>query len=59
MPALHLRKPGNIHTTCGSFPNYRAIIEKFKETGDLNYIFKNKLNKSCFAQGSAYCNIEF
>ena len=26
----------------------------FKETGDLNYIYKNKLDKACFAHDAAY-----
>ena len=29
-------------------------IEKFKETEDTNYIYKNELDKVCFQNGMAY-----
>ena len=29
-------------------------IKQFRETGDLNYIYKNKLDKVCFAHDTAY-----
>ena len=29
-------------------------IQKFKETGDTNYIYKNELDKVCFAHDAAY-----
>ena len=29
-------------------------IQKFKETGDTNYIYKNELDKACFAHDAAY-----
>ena len=29
-------------------------IQKFKETGDTNYIYKNVLNKACFQHDMAY-----
>ena len=29
-------------------------IQKFKETGDTNYIYENELDKSCFQHGMAY-----
>ena len=29
-------------------------IQKFKETGDINYIYKNELDKACFQHDMAY-----
>ena len=29
-------------------------IQKFKETGDTSYIYKNELDKACFQHGMAY-----
>ena len=29
-------------------------IQKFKETGHTNYIYKNELDKTCFAHDAAY-----
>ena len=51
MPELHLRQPG---FACGSFTKHCERILKFKETGDLNYIYKNELQKACFAHDAAY-----
>ena len=31
-------------------------IQKFKETGDTNYIYKNELDQACFAHDAAYSN---
>ena len=30
------------------------ILQKFKETGDTNYIYKSELDKACFAHDAAY-----
>ena len=30
------------------------MIQKFRETGDLNYIYNNELDRACFAHGAAY-----
>ena len=31
-----------------------SINQKFKETGDTNYIYKNELDKACFAHDATY-----
>ena len=36
----------------------KEIIQTFKETGDTNYIYKNKLDKSCFQHDLAYGNFK-
>ena len=33
---------------------HKQRIQKFKETGDTNYIYKNELDKACFAHDAAY-----
>ena len=30
--------------------------QKFKEIGDLNHVYKNELDKACFAEDAAYAN---
>ena len=47
MPELHLRQ-GFTYSACKSFMKHRKRINKFKETGDLNYIYKNESDKTCF-----------
>ena len=54
MPELLLRQSGFTSSACGSFTKHCERIQKFKETGHLNYIYKNELDKACFAHEAAY-----
>ena len=54
MPELHLRQPGFTYRACGPFTKHRQMIKKFKETSDLSYLYKNELNKACFAHNVAH-----
>ena len=54
MPEMHLRQPQFIYSTCGPFTKHKLRIQKCKETGDTNYIYKNELDKACFAHDAAY-----
>ena len=54
MPEMHLRQPQFTCSACGPFTKHKQRIQKFKETGDTNYIYKNELDKACFAHDAAY-----
>ena len=54
MPEMHLRQLQFTYSACGPFTNHKQRIQKFKETGDTNYIYKNELDKACFAHDAAY-----
>ena len=60
MPEMHLKqpaalgKPGFTYSACGPFTKNKERIQKFKETGDTKYIYKNELHKSCFQHDMAY-----
>ena len=60
MPEMHLRQPaalgnsGFTYSACGLFTKNKERIQKFKETGDTKYIYKNKLDKAFFQHGMAY-----
>ena len=54
MPEMHLRQPGFTYSACGPFTKNKQRIQKFMETGDTNYIYKNKLDKVCFEHDMAY-----
>ena len=54
MPEMHLRQPQFTYSACGSFTKHKQRIQKFKETGDTNYIYKNELDKACFVHDAAY-----
>ena len=54
MPEMHLRQPQFVHSACGPFTKNKERIQKFKETGDTSYIYKNELDKACFQHDMAY-----
>ena len=54
MPEIHLRQPHFTYSACGPFTRHEQRIQKFKETGDTNYIYKNELDKACFVHDAAY-----
>ena len=54
MPEMHLRQPQFTYSACGPFTKHKQRIQMFKETGDTNYIYKNELDKACFAYDAAY-----
>ena len=47
-PETHLRQPQFTYSACGPFTKNKERIQKFKETGDLRYIYRNELDKPCF-----------
>ena len=54
MPEKHLKQPGFTYSARGPFTRNKERIQKFKETGDTNYIYKNELDKTCFQHDMAY-----
>ena len=54
MPEIHLRQPQFTYSACGPFTKHEQRIQKCKETGDTNYIYKNELDKACFVHYAAY-----
>ena len=54
MPEMHLRQPGFTYCARGPFTKNKQRIQKFIQTGDTNYIYKNELDKACFQHDIAY-----
>ena len=54
MPEMHLRQPGFTYSACGPFTKSKERIQKFKQTGDSRYIYKNELEIACFQHDMAY-----
>ena len=54
MPQMHLRQPGFTYSTFGAFAKSKERIQKFKQTGDSRYIYRNELDKACFQHDVAY-----
>ena len=53
MPEMHLKQHGFTYSACGPFTKSKARIEKFMQTGNTDFIYKNKLNKACFQHDMA------
>ena len=54
MPEMHLKQIEFTYSACGPFTKNKEIIQKFKETGDTKYIYRNELDKACFQHDMAY-----
>ena len=54
MPEMHLKQPGLTYSTCGPFTKSKERIEKFMQTGNTNFIYKNELDKAGFKHDMAY-----
>ena len=53
MSEMHLKQPGFTFNACGPFTKNKERIQNFKEKGDTSYIYKNKLDKTCFQHDMA------
>ena len=58
LPEMYLKQPGFTYSACGPFTKNKERIQKFKETGDTSYIYKNELDKACFQHDMAYENFK-
>ena len=54
MPEMHLKQPGFNYNACGRFTKNKERIETSMQTGNTDFIYKNKLDKSCFQHDMAY-----
>ena len=54
MPELHLKRPLFTYSACGTFTKHRERIQKFRETGHLKHLYRNELDKVCFAHAVLY-----
>ena len=52
MSALHLKQPGITYSGCGPFTKHQERINKFRETGNLKHVYRNELDKACFAHNA-------
>ena len=54
MPEMHLKQPGFTYSICGPFTKSKERIEKFMQTGNTDFIYRNELDKACFQHDMAY-----
>ena len=58
MPEMHLKQPGFTYSACGLFTKNKERIQKFKDTEDTNYVYKNEIDKACFQHDMAYGDLK-
>ena len=54
MSELHLKQPGFTYSACGPFTRNKERIEKFTQTRNTNFIYRNDLDKAYFQHDMAY-----
>ena len=54
MHEMHLKQPRFTCKACGPFTKNKERIQKFKETGDTHYIYKNELDKASVQHDMVY-----
>ena len=53
-PELHLKQPGFTYSACGPFARNKERTEKFMQTENTDFIYRNELDKACFQYDMAY-----
>ena len=59
VPEMHLKQPGFTYSACGPFNENEERIEKFMQTGNTDFIYRNELDKACFQHDIAYGKSKF
>ena len=54
MPEMHLKQSGFTYSACGPFTRNKEKIEKFIQSGNTDFIYRNELHKACFQHDMAY-----
>ena len=54
VPEKHWNQLGFTYIACGPFNINKERIQKFKETWDSRFIYRNELDKACFQNDMAY-----
>ena len=54
MLELHLKRLGFTYSACGPFTKIKERIQKFMKTRDIDYSYKNDLDKVCFQHNMPY-----
>ena len=55
---MELKQPGFTYSACGPFTKNKERIEKFMQTGNTDFIYKNELDKACFQHNIVYSKLK-
>ena len=53
MPEMQLKQLGFIYSACGPFKRNKERIKKFIQTENVDFIYRNGLDKACFQHDMA------
>ena len=56
MSEMHLKQPGFTYAAWGLSAKNKKRVEKFMQTGNIDFIYRNELDKSCFQHDTVSCN---
>ena len=51
---MHLNQPGFTYSACGPFSRTKERTQKFTQTGNTDFIYRNELDKASFQYDMAY-----
>ena len=54
MPEMHLKQHGFTYSACGPSTKSKERIKIFQQTGNTDFIYRNKLEKTCFQHDMGY-----
>ena len=54
IPEMHLKQPGFTYSACGPFTRNKERIEKFMQTGNTDFNYRDELDKACFQHNMTY-----
>ena len=54
MTEMHSEQLGLTYSACGLFTKNKERTQKFKETGDKKFLYRNELDKACFQHDMGY-----
>ena len=54
LPEIHSKQLGFTYRACDSFTKSKERIEKFIQTENTDFLYRNKLDKACFLYDTAY-----
>ena len=49
MPEMHLKQCGFTYSACGPFTKNKERIEKYMQTGNTDFVYKNELDNAFFS----------
>ena len=53
MPEMHLKQPGFTYRAFGPFTRNKDRMEKFMQTENIDFIYRNELDKACLQHDMA------